>query len=152
MYPTILPLIRMWYKIKFLWGIQLVWILSFPSPRLVDTPRLKNLICLCCILVVVQFELSRIHKESYCMKCSIFHTIQILYRLYIGGEAPILKVWKVYSHPFIVITHRFTLTLSGSHIYGPNKSVSKLLTLDRNMWNHITLCKLFVKKNSYLKL
>ena len=33
---------RIWHKVNFLSG---VWIQSFPSPRLVASPRLKNLVC-----------------------------------------------------------------------------------------------------------
>ena len=32
-------------KVNFLSGVQQVWIQSFPSPRLVASPRLKNLVC-----------------------------------------------------------------------------------------------------------
>ena len=35
----------MQHKVNFLSGIQGVWILSFSSPRLVATPRLKSLVC-----------------------------------------------------------------------------------------------------------
>ena len=56
---------------------------------------------------------------------------------------------------FIVITPRSTLTFSGSTckgpIYGSNKSVWKLLVLDRNSWYNITEQIIHIK-NSYLKL
>ena len=35
---------RIWHKVNFLSGVSLVWIQSFPSPRLVASPRLKNLV------------------------------------------------------------------------------------------------------------
>ena len=37
---------RIWHKVNFLSGVWQVWIQSFPSPRLVTSPRLKNLVCL----------------------------------------------------------------------------------------------------------
>ena len=36
---------KIWHKVIFLGGVQLVWIQVFPS-RLVALPRLKNPICL----------------------------------------------------------------------------------------------------------
>ena len=36
-----------------------------------------------------------------------------------SNEAPILKLWGVWSQPFIVITSKSTLTLSSSTCYGP---------------------------------
>ena len=47
---------------------------------------------------------------------------------------------------FIIITHWFTLSASTCQglIYEFNKSVWKLLVLDRNTWYHITVCKLIV--------
>ena len=49
---------------------------------------------------------------------------------------------------FIVITHRSTQTQNGSICLAPinvsNRSFRKLLELDGNNWNHITVCKLFV--------
>ena len=36
---------RIWHKVNFLSGVKQVWIQSFPSPRLVASPRLKNLVC-----------------------------------------------------------------------------------------------------------
>ena len=49
------------------------------------------------------------------------------------------------EYSFINITLRSTLTLSGSTCYGPiyesNRSVWKLLVLDKDMWNNTTVCK-----------
>ena len=36
---------RIWHKVNFLSRVERVWIQSFPSPRLVTSPRLKNLVC-----------------------------------------------------------------------------------------------------------
>ena len=36
---------RIWHKVNFLSGVWQVWFQSFPSPRLVASPRLKNLVC-----------------------------------------------------------------------------------------------------------
>ena len=36
---------RIWHKVKFLSGVKQVWIQSFPSPILVASPSLKNLVC-----------------------------------------------------------------------------------------------------------
>ena len=36
---------RIWHKVNFLSGVLQVWIQSFPSPRLIALPRLKNLVC-----------------------------------------------------------------------------------------------------------
>ena len=44
-YPNISVSGRMWQKVNFLSGLQLVWILSFLSPRLVVLQRLKNPVC-----------------------------------------------------------------------------------------------------------
>ena len=46
---------RVWYKINLLSGAQFVWIQSFPSPRLVDLPRLNVPVCppICPYLVIL---------------------------------------------------------------------------------------------------
>ena len=36
---------RIWHKVNFWSGVYQVWIQSFPSPRLVASPRMKNLVC-----------------------------------------------------------------------------------------------------------
>ena len=45
-YPIYQPLRsgRIWHKVNFLSRVQQVWIQSCPSPRLVASPRLKNLV------------------------------------------------------------------------------------------------------------
>ena len=36
---------RIWHKVNVLSGVLQVWIQSFPFPRLVASPRLKNSVC-----------------------------------------------------------------------------------------------------------
>ena len=40
-----LRLSRIWHKVNFLAEFYRFWIQSFPSPRLVASPRLKNSVC-----------------------------------------------------------------------------------------------------------
>ena len=60
----------------------------------------------------------------------------------------VLELWRVWSHPFIVITPRSTLTrgscISQSPISGSSRLVRKLLILRKNTGNCIFVYKLFL--------
>ena len=61
-----------------------------------------------------------------------------------------LHFWsfREYGYPFVAITPRSTLTLSGNTSECPSfqssRSVWKLFVFKRYTWYHITVCKLFV--------
>ena len=67
-------------------------------------------------------------------------------------ETQILEIWSVWSHCFIAITSRSTLSRSvcngPSPIYEPNRSVCKLFVLDKNTWYNNTVCKKLIKNYS----
>ena len=70
------------------------------------------------------------------------------------------------EYPSVAITSRFTVTWSGCIYQSETDFFLKLIILDRNAWNHITVCLLFVSdrntwkhitvckqnRNNYLKL
>ena len=62
-----------------------------------------------------------------------------------GDEAPVLELWVIWSHLFVAITPRSTLTQTGSNgsglMYIFNRSVWKLSVLDKNTKNHINVGK-----------
>ena len=65
------------------------------------------------------------------------NSLQCLIKIKPNSEASILGIME---YSFIAITPMSTLTQSGStcksSIYGLNRSVLKLLVLDKNTWNH----------------